>query len=239
MDNIQDQKSVVKIFRKLLDLQLTYVLLIFILPLIGLISSNIYTSLSAETWYSNIRFTLPDISHGSYGLYISTFFYLIAGGALVLIYTNSRSNTNPNSKDRLFPYIYYMIPVIFLLIYISNPIMYQSQSLLAPGILYIFATIMALFILYLTFFMNNIAKWLWLVFVIWLLYITIFYFSSYSGDNSSFLFVNRQQAPCNDNPMIIRRDMHENNVQQVQTQQVFEEQVVEVDRTIITENPNN
>ncbi|CCU55774.1 unknown similar to AMEV164 [Choristoneura rosaceana entomopoxvirus 'L'] len=209
MDNSSGQSNLVDTFKNLITSQLSYAIIIFILPLLGLISSNIYTSSASESWYSGIRFTLPDISHGPYGLYIATFFYLIAGGALVLIYQYYSEGFTSNIKSRreqLFIYLFYMIPILFLLIYISNPITYQAQSLLASGVLYIFATLIALIILYLTFFINNYAKWLWLVFVIWLLYNTIFYFSYYYADGrSAFLDTNI----CNsDNlpppPIIIR-----------------------------------
>ncbi|AAG02870.1 hypothetical protein AMV164 [Betaentomopoxvirus amoorei] len=199
MDNTAGQSNIVDTIKNLITSQLSFAIIIFILPLIGLISSNIYTSSSSELWYSNIRFTLPDISHGPYGLYISTFFYLIAGGALVLIYQYYNEGFVANIKSRreqLFIYLFYMIPVLFFLIYISNPITYQTQSLLASGVLYIFATFISLIILYLTFNINNYAKWLWLIFVIWLLYNTIFYFSYFTPENNTMFLANNV---CNNN----------------------------------------
>ncbi|CCU55491.1 unknown similar to AMEV164 [Adoxophyes honmai entomopoxvirus 'L'] len=227
MDNIAGQKNIVNTFKELINSQTTYAIIIFILPLIGLISSNIYTSSNSDIWYSNIRFVLPDISHGSYGLYISTFFYLIAGAALVLIYKyyNEGFIADIDSKrQKLFLYAFYLIPVLFLLIYISNPITYQSQSLLASGILYIFATILSLCILYLTFYINNYAKWLWLIFVIWLLYTTIFYFSYYSADGrSAFLMFNTNR--CDDLPPPPLLNSPKQNINIVNNVEIEEENI--------------
>ncbi|BAO49462.1 tryptophan-rich sensory protein [Alphaentomopoxvirus acuprea] len=181
---------------------LLYKIIIFILPLAGLIASNVYISPSSQSWYTNIQFILPDISNNSYGMYISFYIYLVVGAALVLIYASGE--TMEFRKNKVESYSYFLIPLLFLLIYISNPIMLQSQSLLAPAIIYVFVTISALIILYYTFKINNMAKWLWLIFVIWIIYLTIFYFSG--GINQSYkvttIYSPEINQGCNDNTVI-------------------------------------
>jgi hypothetical protein len=234
MDNTSGQRNLLDIYNKFAESELTYRIIIFILPLVGLISSSMYTSVSSSTWYSNIRFTLPDISNKSYGLYISMFIYLIAGGALILIYNYNYKRSGDIitegrgvSYNSVFPFAYYLIPILFLLLFLANPIMLQSQSLLAPGIIYIFVSVLALIILYVTFQMENSAKWFWLVFVIWIIYLTIFYFSSI-GNTGAFNLFGTKTEECTE---VIKttQSIPINSNSAVQ-------QFTEIDKTIIETN---
>ncbi|AAC97653.1 ORF MSV107 hypothetical protein [Melanoplus sanguinipes entomopoxvirus] len=158
---------------------LEYSTIIFILPLLGYIASNIYSSQASEDWYNSIRFYIPDITTQSSGLFVNSFFYLFLGVALSQLYSENLMSTSQTKS-----YIIWLIPIILLMIYISNPIMYQSQSILAPAIIYTISLILAFIVLYYIYSIkaNGKIKFGWIVFIIWIIYLTIFYYTGGSGE---------------------------------------------------------
>jgi tryptophan-rich sensory protein len=169
----------------------TYSLLIFVLPLLGLLASNIYTNLDSKTWYSNLNIVLPDLFTGNYGLYITAFVFLFAGISFSNIHksltdalTNSFNDptkiteTSWWKSDGLFDsIILWFIPITFLLIYIANPIMYQTKNVLAAAIIYIFILILLiLFIIYCI--KLSLGVFMFLIpLLIWAFYMTLFLFT--------------------------------------------------------------
>lgn len=174
------------------DYENIYSLLIFILPLLGLLASNIYTSLKSKTWYSNLKIMMPDIFSGNYGLYITSFIFLFAGLSLFLllhtiqeksyIISQSESVGMPKWKQSyegidMDLVMLWLIPVIFFLIYIINPIMYQSQNTLPAAIMYIFVMLFIIvFMIYTVKFSIYICVFL-IPLLFWAFYMILFLFT--------------------------------------------------------------
>jgi tryptophan-rich sensory protein len=165
-----------------------YSLSIFVLPLIGILASNIYTSLKAKTWYSNLKIMMPDIFNGSYGLYITSFIFLFTGMSLFLLLqiiegkdyiledTDKLTTTWKKSTD-IDMIMLWLIPIIFFLIYIINPIMYQVQNTLPGAIMYVFVLLLLIvFTIYTVKFSVYICIFL-IPLLIWAFYMTLFLFT--------------------------------------------------------------
>lgn len=164
-----------------------YSLTIFILPLIGILASNIYTSLKSKTWYSNLKIMMPDIFSGNYGLYITSFIFIFTGMSLFLllqvvegkdyILEDTDKRTTWKNTTELDMIMLWLIPIIFFLIYIINPIMYQVQNTLPGAIMYIFVLLtLIIFTVYTVKFSVYISIFL-VPLILWALYMTLFLFT--------------------------------------------------------------
>lgn len=196
---------------------LIYSLAIFIMPIIGGLAANIYISEKSLKWYKNIKFTMPDIANGGYGVYIGTFIYFFAGLGLVYLgdyYSRKGSANDYNSpfektsvslqtpdfitkrtfknKNIIDKIILWLIPLFFLLTWISTPIMFQYETLIVPGVLYLVSGVLVLvYLLYIL----NISWFITVTFLplfLWLLYNMIFYFvgGSNTGNAAGEVFNN-------------------------------------------------
>jgi len=176
-----------------------YYLIILVLPLLGLISSNIYSTSESREWYNNIKFNLPDLTNRAYGMYLSAYIYLCAGLALVIILnsierksgfirkkfertTSVGSNWFDRTNSTVDSIILWLLPVIFFLIYLSVPLMYQTQNLLIPAIIYILIFLLTLCFTFYSIKFSWTAFFLLLPLTVWVIYSMIFLFAS--GDNT-------------------------------------------------------
>lgn len=159
-------------------------LIILILPLLGLLASNIYTSLESKTWYSNLKIVMPDIFNGSYGLYITSFIFIFTGISLFILLVSFKTRFDYTSYTKYlinYPNAYigmWLLPVIFFLIYIANPIMYQTQNTLTAAILYtIVLVLLLIFVSYIYFVYSERASMFLIPIVIWTIYMVAFLFT--------------------------------------------------------------
>lgn len=169
-----------------------YLFTIFILPFLGYISSIIYSPESGRKWYKSNKFVLLDLSNSSYGLFFTLFIYLFAGMGIIYIANHYLGNDNlklPQGKhftrinDPLFniskfwdSIILSLLPVGFLLIWISQPLMLQFNSLTIPGSLSIISTILFLLFSIYMIKIHWIIMILFLPLCIWCIYMSAFYF---------------------------------------------------------------
>lgn len=170
-----------------------YLFLVFTLPFLGYISSIIYKPEVGITWYKGLKFLLLDISNNSYGLFFTLFIYLFVGMGIVYIsdYYIGNDDLSDIPTSRLFSRIkdplsnlsrfwdsivLTLLPVGLFLLWVSQPLMLQFQSLVIPGSLTVISS--ALFLFFAIYMIK--VHWLIMIFFlplcIWCIYLSAFYF---------------------------------------------------------------